>query len=213
MLATAQMARGMTIFEYSASRSRRHGPRGYAHYQQYKPWLRDECIFRCVFCLIRETWEPNGELVFTIDHLVPQSLDPSAVCEYSNFVYCCRACNQYKGPAVVNDSFQHSLRDHCVVRDNGEVDALTTEGRRLIDIFRFNTPVRVSGRRKIIELANLLRAHGSVMAQSVLRQWFGFPHDLPDLRRLRPRGGNTRPAGLEQSYYVLRERGMLPDTY
>ncbi len=27
---------------------RRHGPRGYADYPSYRPWLRDEFAFRCV---------------------------------------------------------------------------------------------------------------------------------------------------------------------
>ncbi len=27
---------------------RRHGPRGYANYESYRPWLRDEFSFRCV---------------------------------------------------------------------------------------------------------------------------------------------------------------------
>src|SRR5436309_202187 len=30
---------------------RRHGPAGYTNYQSYKPWLRDEFAFRCVYCL------------------------------------------------------------------------------------------------------------------------------------------------------------------
>jgi hypothetical protein len=27
----------------------RHGPRGYVDDEHYKPWLRDEFIFRCVY--------------------------------------------------------------------------------------------------------------------------------------------------------------------
>ncbi len=33
---------------------RRNGPQGYADYQSYRPWLRDEFSFRCVCCLLRE---------------------------------------------------------------------------------------------------------------------------------------------------------------
>jgi hypothetical protein len=41
----------LTVFAYPrAARSRRHGPCGYAHYSLYKPWLRDEFQFRCVYC-------------------------------------------------------------------------------------------------------------------------------------------------------------------
>ena len=45
------------IFDYPANRQeRRHGPSGYASYESYRPWLRDEFEFRCVYCLKRETW-------------------------------------------------------------------------------------------------------------------------------------------------------------
>lgn len=44
-------------FNYpDAPHRRRHGPRGYADYASYRPWLRDEFTFRCVYCLLREQW-------------------------------------------------------------------------------------------------------------------------------------------------------------
>jgi len=30
---------------------RKHAPAGYKDYTEYKPWLRDEFEFRCVYCL------------------------------------------------------------------------------------------------------------------------------------------------------------------
>jgi hypothetical protein len=45
------------MFNYPDPRSgRRHGPVGYASYRSYRPWLRDEFTFRCVYCLKREQW-------------------------------------------------------------------------------------------------------------------------------------------------------------
>ena len=38
---------------------RRHGPLGYLDYGDYRPWLRDEFQFRCVYCLCRERWFPD----------------------------------------------------------------------------------------------------------------------------------------------------------
>ena len=50
------------VFQYPRSALiRRHGPRGYADYVSYKPWLRDEFLFRCVYCLSRERWKPEGQ--------------------------------------------------------------------------------------------------------------------------------------------------------
>jgi hypothetical protein len=50
---------------------RRHSPAGYVDYQNYKPWLRDEFTFRCVYCLERERWYPSGAAAFSVDHVVP----------------------------------------------------------------------------------------------------------------------------------------------
>jgi hypothetical protein len=45
------------------------------------------------------------------------------------------------------------------------------------------------------------------------RHLLQFPDDLPDLRRLRPPSGNSRPDGVAKSFAVLRERGELPPSY
>ena len=47
----------MTAFTYPSEPDvRRHGPQGYADAASYRPWLRDEFAFRCVYCLFREQW-------------------------------------------------------------------------------------------------------------------------------------------------------------
>lgn len=80
------------IFAYPASRKhRRHGPRGYARYDGYRPWLRDDFAFRCAYCLVREQWgRVTGE--FDIDHFQPQSLRFDLAADYENLVYSCRRC-------------------------------------------------------------------------------------------------------------------------
>jgi hypothetical protein len=51
------------VFDYPVgTHVRRHGPQGYLDYKHYKPWLRDEFSFRCVYCLCRETWFPDGDV-------------------------------------------------------------------------------------------------------------------------------------------------------
>jgi len=47
----------------------------------------------------------------------------------------------------------------------------------------------------------------------LFQRLMGFPDDLPDLGRLRPPEGNTRPEGVEESYFAQREKGVLPETY
>src|SRR5580693_180255 len=86
-----------TAFQYpSVPHERRHGPRGYRHYESYKPWLRDEFSFRCVYCLCRERWFPDGDDYFSVDHLRAQSLAPELRTEYENLVYACCRCNAAK---------------------------------------------------------------------------------------------------------------------
>lgn len=41
---------------------------------------------------------------------------------------------------------------------------------------------------------------------------FDYPADLPDLSRLRPSDGNSRPQGIAQSHHTRRLRGELPET-
>jgi 5-methylcytosine-specific restriction endonuclease McrA len=73
---------------------RRHGP-VYRDPKTYKPWLRDEFEFRCVFCLRREVWL-DGHNSFSVEHLKPFDLAPELLCEYSNLVYSCNRCNSFK---------------------------------------------------------------------------------------------------------------------
>ena len=41
----------------------------------------------------------------------------------------------------------------------------------------------------------------------------GYPDDLPNLTRLRPPGGNTRPEGIADSTYFRRKNKTLPGTH
>ncbi len=65
---------------------RRHGPREYVDYLSFRPWLRDEFSFRCVYCLLREQWgRVRGS--FDIDHLQPAVVDASRTLDYANLLY------------------------------------------------------------------------------------------------------------------------------
>ena len=57
-----------SAFEYPAAiHAWRHGPLGYAKYESYREWVRDEFSFRCVYCLLREQWGRVRGL-FDLDH-------------------------------------------------------------------------------------------------------------------------------------------------
>src|SRR5256886_670294 len=79
--------RHMTIpFHYPPTpHVHRHGPRGYADYASYRPWLRDEFCFRCVYCLLREQWG-RVRALYAIDHFLPVALHPAKVTDYDNLL-------------------------------------------------------------------------------------------------------------------------------
>src|SRR5215469_8086790 len=84
-------------FDYPTSpHVRSHGPKGYKNYGDFKPFLRDELVFRCVCCLERELWYPNGDGSFSADHFTPKAIDPSRENDYGNLVYACVRCNAFK---------------------------------------------------------------------------------------------------------------------
>ena len=59
-------------FEYpNQAHDPKHEPIGYLDYRSYKPWLRDEYSFRCIYCLTREVWTPSGQDDFSVDHVSP----------------------------------------------------------------------------------------------------------------------------------------------
>ena len=74
-------------------------------YDSYRPWLRDEFDFRCVYCLKRESW---GRVTseFELDHFAPQALNPQLRLNYFNLVYACRHCNSVKRDQTVGHPSQ-----------------------------------------------------------------------------------------------------------
>src|ERR1700740_558501 len=87
----------MDPFTYPAApHVRRHGPQDYAGTESFRPWLRDEFCFRCVYCLVREQWGlvPG---VFGIDPSLPVASHADKVLSYDNLLYCCATCNGAKG--------------------------------------------------------------------------------------------------------------------
>jgi 5-methylcytosine-specific restriction endonuclease McrA len=68
---------------------------GYADYASYRPWLRDEFSFRCVYCLLREQWgRVRG--AYDIDHFLPVVNHVGLALDYENLVYACTTCNTAK---------------------------------------------------------------------------------------------------------------------
>jgi len=197
-------------FDYPQPRAhRRHGPQGYANYADYRPWLRDEFSFRCVYCLKREQW---GQVTFEydIDHFEPQSLRPDLALSYDNLLYACRRCNGVKGAKVVEDPFAVLVSPNVSVLPDGMLSSVDLRATRLIQALDLNSPRLISWRLFWMNIVELARVSEPATFKSIL----GFPTDLPDLKRVKPPPqGNTRPQELETSWSALATLGELPDYY
>ena len=188
-------------------RERRHGPVGYSDYASYRPWLRDEFSYRCVYCLIREQWgRVSGE--FDLDHFVPQAANPSLACEYDNLVYSCHSCNLRKADDTIPDPRMTLTSQKVKTNFDGTLIGLTQEAERIIRVLFLNTPDMIRWRRMWIRICELAADRDP----DLYRQLFSYPDDIPDLHICRPTL-NMRPEGLDQSAFSCREHGELPETY
>jgi hypothetical protein len=203
------------VFRYADTlHTRRHGPQGYQDYRSYKPWLRDEFDFRCVYCLCRERWFPDGDDNFSVDHIRPRSVAAERIGDYSNLVYACCQCNAAKqGTTGILDPCAEPFGRHLEVLPDGTIHGLTTQGVELIKICRLDRAKLNAFRHGMLELFRELQTRRTPEAAALHRRFFGFPANLPRLSALRPPGGNGRPNGIESSYFEQRRRGELATTY
>jgi hypothetical protein len=200
--------------EYPPAAPRRHGPRGYSDYQFYKPWLRDEHTFRCIYCLWRERWEANGHHGFGVEHVESQATVPERHLDYANLVYACNACNSTRRDMPLPiDPCSDAPGRHLEMFTDGTVHALSVLGEQLIELCRLNRPLLLVARRRILSLIAVLRSSNSPEAIQAMRDLLAFPSDLPNLAALRPPGGNTRPEGIADSFLERQRRGELRDVY
>ncbi|MFO0810855.1 MAG: HNH endonuclease signature motif containing protein [Gemmataceae bacterium] len=194
-------------FHYPASPLvRRHAPRGYRSPIGYRPWLRDEFAFRCVYCLVREVWQPRD---LEVEHFTPTVLAPDRATDYANLLYACRACNAAKAAQRIPDPTRALVGGSMTVEPDGTLTATTPAAERIIDGLRLNVAGYRELRRLWIEIVELARRNDPALHARLLR----YPDDLPDLSKLRPPGGNERPDGLRDSHFARRRRGELPATY
>lgn len=187
--------------------SRRHQPADYADYRSYRPWLRDEFAFRCVYCLIREKWgRVTGE--FDLDHFVPQIRTSDANVKYDNLLYACRTCNLRKGAGLMPDPSLSMLQSALRIYPDGTILGMTDETEALIRALCLNSPIWKRCRRMWIRIVEL----AAEFDPELLVELLGFPDDLPNLKNCRaPR--NARSEGIEDSFYARRQRGELPEIF
>jgi len=199
----------MRAYRYpSRPHSRKHGPRGYHAAAEFRPWLRDEFSFRCVYCLEREQWVNNiGH--FHSEHFLPVVCRPNLELVYDNLLYACHACNSLKAALLVPDPLEAMRSTTVIVARDGSIRGRTKRAKRVIDLLQLDDPSYRRRRRLILEIVETARKYN----RSLYVELMGFPEDLPDLARLQPPTGNSRPDGVKKSYYTLRANKRLSKTY
>lgn len=181
---------------------------GYKNYRDYRPWLEDEFLFRCVYCLKRQKWARTD--IWAVDHLIPQAEASELECDYNNLILTCQWCNNRKLADVVPDPVAVAYGNCLQVNDdNGEVRHLNQDGEILIRVLRLNSPEQVLTRLDTLRRLKIL----AKCAPAEWKNMMSFPEDLPDLRRKSPPGGNSRLEGLEESWLALKQRNELPEVY
>jgi len=73
---------------------------------------------------------------------------------------------------------------------------------------QLDRPAYVARRRLLQRILAVAQTGDWVLYRTLL----GFPNALPDLSRLRP-PSNSKPGGVEQSFFAQRLRGQLAETY
>jgi hypothetical protein len=193
---------------------RLHGPAGYTRYQRYKPWLRDEFEFRCVYCLTREKWSDWGDFTFGVEHILAKSRKEHAhlECEYTNVVYACNRCNQLKGTETFIDPCSELFGEHLYVDLNGEFKWLTAEGEKIVRKLRLNDAIRMDFRKRLIRVYMACMETPDGATARLVHAGMGYPVNLPDLSKESP-PTNLKPQGIHNSHFEQKKRGELPDTY
>lgn len=110
--------------------------------------VRTLYAFCCGYCGVPEAQVGSG---LTFDHFRPQSQNGSD--DVANIVYCCHACNEFKGEYWTEDNdtrLLHPLIDdltqHTAEEANGQLNPLTMLGEVYIERIQLNRPPLVVSR-------------------------------------------------------------------
>jgi hypothetical protein len=136
---------------------------------------------------------------------------PESTNDYNNLVYACTACNSAKQNRAVLDPFSDAYANHVEVQHDRVIRGLSTDGSNHLRILCLDSVELTEFRNRFIDLLRLISGSGDADALRLMRGWFGYPDDLPNLAAKRPPGGNTLPEAAEHCYFEQRRIGKLSD--
>jgi hypothetical protein len=140
----------------------------YSNYSYYRQEIREDSLFRCVYCDIHEL-ENGGEEHMNLDHFRPKAIDKfsSLVNDPNNLVWACGGCNNLKsdfwpitdsdfcfvGKEGFLDPFVDSYQEYFLITDDGTLVAEKDPAQYMIMILALNR----ESRKKFRELRLLKR--------------------------------------------------------
>lgn len=152
--------------------------------------LRQRFQFRCAYCGVSER-DAGAEL--TVDHFQPQSR--GGLDEAENWVYCCHACNEFKGDFWQPSSTRrilHPLKDdlaaHLIEQEGGTLHALSETGAFHIERLHLNREQLIANRneRRMQEAARRSQARLVERLQQLEEQVNNLTTQLEQLDRGEP---------------------------
>ena len=128
-------------------------------YRSFRPFVREDFLRQCAFCLFSELLV-GGEEGFELDHFRPRHLFPELLNDFYNLYYSCHPCNHIKRdswppPALEEqgicfvDFCKEEFGAHFSVEADGRLNALTHPGNYTIDKLNLN-------RQHLVTLRGLL---------------------------------------------------------
>lgn len=117
-------------------------------YQDYKRYLREDFIYRCVYCTIHEN-ENGGPRNFCVEHFRPKATFAHLETNYGNLLYACPVCNSFKlddwpsddpirdGKGYI-DPCEHDYDEHFELNEQDELVGLSGVGRYMIERLHLN---------------------------------------------------------------------------
>jgi uncharacterized protein (TIGR02646 family) len=125
-------------------------------YQDFKEVLRRDFHHSCAYCGVWES-QANGSQNFSVDHFVPKSIEPTRECDPDNLLYACMNCNRYKSATYpydmdgrgweILDPCSVDLDEHYRIKEDDELEGLSSSGKYMIEKFRLNGDTVLRKRR------------------------------------------------------------------
>ena len=145
---------------------------------------------------------------YDLDHFLPQVSNDDLSTDYDNLVYSCHTCNLGKNAIVIPDPFKTLVANNVVVFADGTIEGTTIDAKATIRKLDLNADDYCRFRVTWIRIIELAAQEDADLYQRLLT----YPDNLPNLATKQP-DSNSRPSGVENSFYAKRTAGTLPATY